>query len=172
LNQEHHLKGEEAGAGPEQLRRESPRHQKQLLQLHRRWLPSAEEVKAIRRQADRHNVWHRPNRPLPPRPLNPHANPEDDASVALPAPLPDNLAVQVRRRQGGRENAALSKLALRQLNLRTEVEKEEGRERTLVGRPLVKLPLQLSAAGRNPRAERKKVRKPRLRLARNNASLI
>jgi hypothetical protein len=56
LNQERHLKGGEAGADPEQLRKESPRHQKQLLRLRRRWLPSAEEAKAVQRQADRHNI--------------------------------------------------------------------------------------------------------------------
>jgi len=162
VHQERHLKEAQAGADPEQLPREWPHHQKQLLRLGRRWLPSAEKAKAVERQADRHNVLHRLNRPLPPRPLNPQANPEDDPSVALRAPLPDSPAARVHRRQGRREEAVRSKLGLRQLHLRihmgVEVEGKEGGEHNRVGRPLLKLPLQLSVAGGNPRAERKKVR--------------
>jgi hypothetical protein len=77
-------------------------------------------------------------------------------------------------RQAGRKDAVLSKLGLRQLHLRAqmgvEVEEEESRERNLLGRPLAKLPLRLSVARRNQRAERKRVKRlPRL-LALNNAS--
>lgn len=164
VHQERHLKEAEAraGADPEQLPRESPHHQKQLLRLPRRLLPSAEKAKAVQHQADRHNVLHRRNGPLLPRPLNPQANPEDDPSVALPAPLPDSPAARVHRRQGGKDEVVRSKLGLRQLQLRVhmgvEVEGKEGREHNRVSRPLVKLPLQLSAAAANPRAERKKVR--------------
>ena len=120
-------------------------------------LPSAEKAKAVQHQADRHNVLHRRNGPLLPRPLNPQANPEEDGpSVALPAPLPDSPAARVHRRQGGKDEVVRSKLGLRQLEL--QVEGKEGREYNRGSRPLVKLPLQLSEAGANPRAERKKVR--------------
>lgn len=78
-------------------------------------------------------------------------------------------------RQGGREDAVLSKLGLRQLHLLVhmgvEVEGTEGRKRNRLGRPLVKLPLQLSVAGRNPRAERKKARRLLLPRAPNNTNL-
>ncbi len=124
--------------------------------------PERGEGKGRPTLGDRHNMLHRLNGPLLPRPLNPQANPEDDPSVALPAPLPDSPAARVHRRQGRREEAVRSKLGLRQLHLRVhmgvEVEGKEGREHNRVGRPLVKLPLQLSVAGGNPRAERKRVR--------------
>jgi hypothetical protein len=175
VHQERHLKEAEAGADPEQLPRESPHHQKELLRLRRRLLPSAEKAKAVPRQADRNNVLYRLNGPLLPRPLNPQANPEDDPSVALPAPLPDSPAARVHRSQGGREDAVRSKLGLRQLHLLVhmgvEVEGTEGRGRNRLGRPLVKLPLQLSGAGRNPRAERKKVRRLLLPRAPKNTTL-
>jgi hypothetical protein len=176
VHQERHLKKAEAGADPEQLPRESPHHQNQLLRLRRRCLRSAEKAKAAQRQADRHNVWHRLNGPLLPRPLNPQPNPEDDPSVVLPAPLPNSLAAQVRQRQAGRKDAVLSKLALRQLHLRVrlelQVEGEESREHNRVSRPLLKLPLRLSVAGGNPRAERKKARKLLLHRAPNNTNLV
>jgi hypothetical protein len=82
----------------------------------------------------------------------------------------------VHRRQGGREDALRSKLGLRQLHLRfhmgVEVEGKEDREHNRVGRPLVKLPLQLSVAGGNPRAERKKARKLLLHQAHNKTNLV
>jgi len=176
VHQEHHLKEAEAGADPQQLQREWPHHQKQPLRLRRRWFPSAKKADVVQRQADRHNVLHRLNRPLPRRQLNPQANREDDPSVALPAQVLNSLAAQVRQRQGGREDAVRSKLGLRQLHLRVhvgvELEGKEGREHNRVGRLPAKLPLQLNVAGRNPRAERKKARKLLLHRARNNTNLV
>src|SRR5439155_671423 len=76
---------------------------------------------------------------------------------ATHTPAADERPVaRVHRRQGGRDEAVRSKLGLRQLQL--QVEGKEGREYNRGSRPLVKLPLQLSAARGNPRAERKKVR--------------
>ena len=175
VHQEYHLKEAEAGADPQQLQREWPHHQKQPLRLRRRWLPSAKKADAAQRQADRHNVLHRLNRPLPRRQLNPQANREDDPSVALSAQVPNSPAARLRRRQGGREHAVRSKLALRQPHLRVhvgvEVEGKEGREHNRVSRPLLKLPLRLSMAGGNTRAERKKARKLLLHRAHNNTNL-
>jgi hypothetical protein len=53
-----------------------------------------------------------------------------------------------------------------------ELEGKEGREHNRVGRPLVKLPLQVIVAARNPRAERKKARKLLLHRAHNNTNLV
>jgi hypothetical protein len=176
VQQERHLKEAEAGADPQQLQRECPHHQKQPLRLRRRWLQSVEKADAVQRQADRHNVLHRLNRPLPRRQLNPQANREDDPSVTLSAQVPNSPAARLRRRQGGIEDAVRSKLGLRQLHLRVhvgvELQGKEGREHNRVGRLPAKLPLQLNVAGRNPRAERKKARKLLLHPARNNTNLV
>jgi hypothetical protein len=121
-------------------------------------------------------MLHRPNRRLPRRQLNPQANREDGTSVALSAQVPNSPAARLRRRQGGREHAVRSNLGLRQVHLGVhvgvELEGKEGREHNRVGRPLVKLPLQVIVAARNPRAERKKARKLLLHRARNNTNLV
>lgn len=134
--QEHHLKEGEEGAEPEQLRRESPHHQAQLLLRSRQRLLGAVRVED---RAAREQVRHRPSKPALlqefRRPLNLRADNEDNFSAALSARAQSNLvARRTSHSRVGREDAGQAKPKVRQLHLRAHMRArvEEGEGRGLV----------------------------------------